>query len=164
MNQWWAGLNQRERRIVVLGSIAVLLTLLYLLVVEPVITHMRDLDASVREQTELLLWMQSSEQQIAKLRASSGSANRSISSGGSLLALVDQTAKRSKLSTAIKRVEPEGSEGVRIWLEQASFDNVIHWLVKIKKSDGVEVSRVSIEQTDSPGIVNVRISLGRDKK
>ena len=86
MNQWWAGLNQRERRIVVLGSIAVLLTLLYLLVVEPVITHMRDLDASVREQTELLLWMQSSEQQIAKLRASSGSANRSISSGGSLLA------------------------------------------------------------------------------
>jgi len=164
MNQWWAGLNQRERRIVIVGSVAVMLTLIYLLVVEPLITHMQDLDSSVSKQTELLLWMQGSEQQVSNLRAHSGSANQSISSGGSLLALVDQTAKRSKLSSAIKRVEPEGNEGVRIWLEQAPFDNVLRWLVKIQKSDGVEVSRISIEQQDSTGIVNTRISLKRGGK
>ncbi|MBL4852213.1 MAG: type II secretion system protein M [Gammaproteobacteria bacterium] len=161
MSQWWAGLNQRERRIFIIGAIAVSITLIYLLVVEPFIHHVKELNTSVSEQTELLQWMRNSEQQVTKLRANSGFSKRSTISGGSLLALVDQTAKRSKLGTAIKRVEPEGSKNVRLWLEQASFDNILLWLAKIKQSHGIEVSRISVEQPDSPGIVNARISLQR---
>jgi len=139
MRQWWAGLNQRERRIFIIGAIVVLITLIYLLVIEPFVGHAKELDASVSEQTALLQWMRNSEQQVAKLRARSGPNKQSTAAGGSLLALVDQTAKRSKLGTAIKRVEPEGSQGVRLWLEQASFDNILLWLAKIKQSHGIEV-------------------------
>lgn len=161
MNQWWAGLAQRERRLVIIGAIAVFITLMYLLVVEPFVTHVKELDTSVSQQTELLQWMRNSEQQVSRLRANSGSTKQVTSGGGSLLALVDQTAKRSKLGAAIKRVEPEGGQGVRLWLEQASFDNVLLWLAQIKQTHGVEVSRISVEQPDSPGIVNARISLQR---
>ncbi|MBL1294452.1 MAG: type II secretion system protein M [Thiotrichales bacterium] len=162
MNAWWAGLSQRERRITVIGGIVVLVTLVYLLAIEPFVKHVSELNSSVEEKTELLLWMKSSEQQLATLRRNSGgSANRTSSGGGSLLALVDQTAKRSKLGSAIKRVEPEGSVGVRLWLEQASFDNILLWLSQISQSYGVEVNRISIEQPDTPGIVNARISLQR---
>ncbi len=162
MNQWWAGLSSREQRIMIIGVIAAGLTLVYLLAVEPFVKHMQELDTSIREQTELLQWMQHSEQQINTLRADTGSPGRRVSSeGGSLLALVDQTAKRSKLGKAIKRVEPEGSQGVRLWLEQASFDSVLLWLEKIKREYGIEVSRINIEQLDSPGLVNARISLAR---
>ncbi|MBL1432592.1 MAG: type II secretion system protein M [Gammaproteobacteria bacterium] len=161
MTQWWAGLNQRERRILIIGAIVVSIALIYLLLVEPFVTQVKELDASVSEQTELLQWMQVSEQQVAMSRAKTGSGKSVAAGGGSLLALVDQTAKRSKLGDAIKRVEPEGGQGVRLWLEQASFDNILLWLAKIKQSDGVEVSRISIEQPDSPGIVNARVSLQR---
>lgn len=162
MNAWWAGLSQRERRITVIGGIAVFVTVIYLLVIEPFVKHVGELNASVEDKTELLQWMKASEQQVATLRSNSGgSINRTNSGGGSLLALVDQTAKRSKLGSAIKRVEPEGSVGVRLWLEQASFDNVLLWLAQIRQSHGVEVNRISIEQPDGPGIVNARISLQR---
>ncbi len=163
MNQWWSGLNQREQRLLIIGGAALLLTLIYLLVVEPLFKHMQSLESSVGDQSELLQWMQESEQQINVLRRNQGntSGRPAANRGGSLLALVDQTAKRSKLGEAIKRVEPEGSDGVRLWLEQASFDNILRWLAQIKQSQGVEVKRITIEQPDSPGIVNARISLTR---
>ena len=149
MNQWWAGLSSREQRIMIIGVIATGLTLIYLLAVEPFVKHMQELDLAIKEQTELLQWMQNSERQINTLRANTGAQGRRVSSdGGSLLALVDQTAKRSKLGKAIKRVEPEGSQGVRLWLEQASFDSVLLWLAKIKQGYGVEVSRISIRSEE----------------
>ncbi len=161
MNQWWAGLNHRERRIFIIGAIVVSVTLLYLLVIEPFSHHVKELNVSVSKQTKLLQWMRNSEQQVTTLRASSESRNPSNTGSSSLLALVDQTAKRSKLGAAIKRVEPEGSQNVRLWLEQASFDNILLWLAKIKQNHGIEVSRISVDQPDSPGIVNARISLQR---
>ncbi len=161
MNQWWAGLNQREQRLVIIAAIAVTLTLLYLLVVEPVVKHMQDLEKSVTDKTELLQWMQESEVTISALRRNSSQTRQPTNTGGSLLAVVDQTAKRSRLGSAIKRVEPEGSDGVRLWLEQASFDNVLRWLAQIKRNQGVEVKRITLEQPDSPGIVDARISLTR---
>lgn len=161
MNQWWAGLNQRERRILIVGAVCLLLTLIYLLAVEPFLKHMQSLETAVNEQSELLQWMKGSEQQIAQLRRHQGNNKPVNVGGGSLLAIVDQTAKRAKLGAAIKRVEPEGGDGVRLWLEQAAFENVLRWLAQVKQSQGIEVERITIEQPDSPGIINARISLTR---
>lgn len=161
MNAWWNSLNQREQRLLMIGGVALAITLIYLLIVEPFGKTMRTLRTDVSEKTELLAWMQDSERKIARLRAHNSSNTTRVAGGGSLLAEVDRTAKSSKLGAALKRVEPEGAEGVRLWLEQAAFDDVVRWLAQINTAHGIEVSRISVDRLEEPGRVDARISLER---
>ena len=79
--------------------------------------------------------------------------------GRSLLSVTDGSARTAGLGDALKRVEPDGSTGVRVWLEGAPFDSVIGWLRVMSSSYGVDVDSASIERTATAGRVNARLSL-----
>ena len=69
------------------------------------------------------------------------------------------SAKRSQLGTALKRVEPDGAHGVRVWLEQAPFDDMIRWLGELKNNSGVRITSVTVDQQGAAGLVNARLML-----
>ena len=56
----------------------------------------------------------------------------------------------------MKRVQPEGDSGVRVWFEAAAFDELIKWLATIESEYGLLVNEINIEQTDSVGLVIIR--------
>ena len=78
--------------------------------------------------------------------------------GRSLLAVVDQSARSGGLGNAIKRIEPDGSKGVKVWLEGAPFDPMILWLGKLAKSFRIEPSMITLEPIGD-GRVNARLTL-----
>jgi general secretion pathway protein M len=56
-------------------------------------------------------------------------------------------------------VEPDGSTGVRVWLEDASFDSVVGWLGVMASRYGVDVDTASMERAATTGRINARLSL-----
>ena len=97
--------------------------------------------------------------QVQALRGGSGGRQGEAEISGSLLSLVDSEAKRRKLGDALKRVQPDGSEAVRVWFEDAAFDTVLIWLDELYSRHGVEVAEMVVDAENKPGKAKLRLSL-----
>jgi general secretion pathway protein M len=159
MKEWFQGLGSRER--LILGAAAVVLALLifYALIWSPMNNGYETMKTRVDVQRDTAVWMEQGALQLQQLQRSRGPAARGLG-GQSLLALTDSTARSNGLGPALKRVEPEGSNNVRVWLEIASFDLVVKWLAFLSTTYGIDIDSVTLERiSDTPGQVNARLTL-----
>ena len=158
LKTWYLQLQSREQRMLAAGAAALVLLLLYALVWSPLTARQQTLRETVKEQQATAQWMQQAAREATQLRAARPTADK-IAAGQSLLALVDQSAKNSQLGPAMKRVEPEGQTGVRVWFEQANFDDLVLWLEALQRDYGVHISTLVVERQETPGQINARVGL-----
>jgi general secretion pathway protein M len=130
--------------------------LLYVGIWEPLVNKVDALRVSTAEQESLLVWMRSAAQEVKQLRGRSGQPAKPAS-GQSLLSLVDRTAKSGQLGPALKRVQPDGDQKVRVWLESASFDDVVRWLTTLETRHGVHVESSVFQALEATGRVDARL-------
>lgn len=156
VNRWFNALDARERFLVVAGGLLLLVLLLYALVWRPIGERVERLRVTVAEQTALAQWMASAAAEVARLRASGAGVRGERQS---LLSLTDGSARQAGLGGAIRRIEPEGSDRVRIVLEQAGFDTLVTWLERLASRHGVIIETVTVERRNEPGAVNASLVL-----
>ena len=160
MKEWFTSLAPRERAMVSIAAVVVALAWVSAVAWNPLTASVSRLQQSVEEQQALKQWMQQAAAEVNQLRGAAGASD----DHRSLLAVVDQTSKQSQLGPAVKRIEPDGQELVRVSLEQASFDDMMSWLGSLQRSFGVSVADVSIDRQAASGRVNARITLKRSGK
>lgn len=161
MKAWFASLEANERRMLIIAAPLLLIMLLYVGVWEPLVNKVDDLRVSTAEQESLLTWMRGAAQEVKQLRGRSGQRAKPAS-GQSLLSLVDRTAKSARLGPALKRVQPDGEQKVRVWLEAASFDDVVRWLTSLETRHGVRVASSVFQALEATGRVDVRLVFEAD--
>jgi general secretion pathway protein M len=161
MKAWWMSLQTRERMILTVSAIILSLILIYLLIIEPYLESRAMLANNIQANQQTLVWMQQASQQVKQLRASASPRVRAGTDKRSLLAVVDISAKRSKIHTNIQRMEPEGRDGVKLTIDDVDFDKLIHWIGSIQLSQGVNVTRATVSRSDTPGLIDSRLSLQR---
>jgi general secretion pathway protein M len=148
----FASLSERERRLVLIGAVALVAILLFGVIVP--------LDHSVaRERAKLaqkradLAWMQSVGPEIQ------GTAPPPSATGESLLVIIDRSARESGLANALAGSEPGAAGSLSVRLEKAPFDALIGWLARLSQQNGVLVDSATIEKAGAPGLVNAAIVL-----
>jgi general secretion pathway protein M len=72
------------------------------------------------------------------------------------LAIVTEQAKRSGIN--LKRFEPDG-DGLRIWLEDAVFDDAIRWLEELNQKHNIQIKQINVERSEDSGLVDLRGTL-----
>ncbi len=157
MKAWWSALAQREQRLIAAGAALLILFLLYVAIWVPLQGSRARLLAQTEEQRATLRWMQQSAAEIRQLSARG--AGRQVATGQSLLGLIDQTARSERLAEAVKRVQPDGTNSVRVWLENAAFDDVMRWLGTLEQRHGVAIDTLNVERGEQPGRVAARLTL-----
>ena len=163
MKAWFLGLEANERRMIMIAAPLLLLMLLYVAVWEPLSNNIATLRVSTAEQESMLAWMRGAAQEVKQLRGRSGQGQHAKpASGESLLSLVDSTAKSSQLGTALKRVQPDGDQKVGVWLEAASFDDVVRWITALETRHGVHVVSSVFQAIETTGRVDVRLVFAVD--
>jgi general secretion pathway protein M len=158
MKDWLDNLGSRERLMLAGGAALLVLLLLYVLLLEPLLSGYHALQENVAKQRDTVIWMQGSARTIQQLRSSGGTAAKGLG-GRSLLAVTDSTARAGGLGPSLKRVEPEGGNSVRVWLDGAPFDVLVKWLGTLSTQHGVEADSVTVERIEAPGLVNARLML-----
>lgn len=158
MKDWFLSLTQRERTLVQLAASVAVVFLLYLLIFDPISTSYSKNKKNVAAATETLEWMKTAAREINQLRGG-GAVSERPKDKQMVLSLVDRSARKAGLSAVMKRVQPEGDSGVRVWFENAAFDELIKWLATIESDHGLSVNEINVEQTESTGLVNVRVFL-----
>jgi len=157
MKTWFAGLSSRERMMVLSMTVVVVVFLLYLMIIEPITNNYERNKKNVATAIQTVEWMESASYQIKQLHG----GKKTVKAKGKqfVLGVVDRSIRKAGLSSVMKRVQPEGDKGVRVWFEKASFDNLMKWLAIVERQHGLVVDEINIEKTDSIGLVNVRVFL-----
>lgn len=156
MKAWFDSLAPREQHLLIVASVVLLVLLLYLGAWEPLEKRVDALRASTAQQESVLVWMRGAEQEIRQLRATAGNRVQAPS-GQSMLSLVDRTARSGRLGPALKRVQPDGQQRVGVWLEDASFDDIMRWLETLETRHGVMPVTSVFEAKEAAGRVDARL-------
>lgn len=158
MKEWFSGLTQREQVMVQVAGLVTAIFVLYLLVLEPISSNYLKNKKNVSAATETLQWMRSAAEEIKSLHGG-GLVSERPQSKQFVLSVVDRSARKAGLASVMKRVQPEGDSGVRVWFENAAFDELIKWLATVESEHGLSVNEINIDQTELTGLVNVRVFL-----
>jgi general secretion pathway protein M len=146
-------LSERERRMVIIGAVALVLILVIGVVLPLNSTVAKAQDRVARKQADLA-WMQSAAPELA----AAGPASDQPQSQESLLITVDRTAREAGLAKSLTSSEPAGT-GLRIRLEKAPFDIMVGWLARLSDQSGIRVESASIDKSGDAGVVNAGLVL-----
>lgn len=157
MRAWFAGLQRREQRVLILGAVVVSITLVYMLVWDP-LTRGYDLARADVERKSLLL--SEARRTLVRAPAQPSAGNRPASTQ-SLTLLVANTVNTAGLSQAYRSSSPTGSDELRVAFENASFDILVDWLGQLQSAHGVIVTSGSFSDRNESGRVDASIVLQR---
>lgn len=157
IKEYWLNLSASERRTLLIGAVVLTLLFLYGVIWKPIVDGAEQWRTTVKEKEAFVVWMSKASREAQALRTQGGEVKSD--SGQSLLAVVDQTARQAGLGDALKRVEPKGSDEVRVRLEQAAFDQMIQWLMQLQQSSGVSIDSISVDKEEESGRVSATLAL-----
>jgi general secretion pathway protein M len=155
---WYAGLQQREQRVVVIGGVVVAFLVLVLGILLPLQSAVSS--AVKRNQTERedLAWMQVNAPEIRaagnQLPADTGEAP---------VVLVDRVGREAGLASALRGTQPNGN-GVRVQLEAAPFDTLVSWLATLDERYGFAIESITVDRAARPGVVNASITFTQPRR
>jgi general secretion pathway protein M len=151
----FAQLNARERLLVSISGVVILIALFYWLVWSPLNTSIERGQNSLTSQQSLLAWVKKNSNRAIQLQ---GSAGKTAKFSGSLPQVVNQSASRMKIK--ISRMQPQGDE-LQVWVDQAPFNDVLSWLQSLEKT-GINILDIDIAEAGEPGQVKIRrLKLGK---
>ena len=155
LKAYYAQLNEREQRLVLISAVLVVIALFYWVIWSPLSQSVAKGQANLHSQQELLLWVQQNANRALQLQ---GSAKPSTKFTGSLAQEVNQSAGR--LNIAIARMQPQGDE-LQVWIDQVPFNDVLSWLQGLE-SKGIAILDLDIAETNAAGQIKIRrLKLGK---
>lgn len=155
MKEWWQGLNNQERRLVLVGGIFVVIFLLYKLIWQPLNDSIDKTQNKLEKQQELLVWVTNETARYASASRSSGARK----SGGSLSSIVNSTARQNNIQIA--RLQPQNQD-VQVWVDDVAFNQLLSWLEQLSSRQELVVKSIDLSKGSAPGQVQVkRLQLGR---
>lgn len=146
---WYSALSERDKLIVKGLSILFAIALFASWIWQPMLKANQSAESKLASELKFHSFMKENAHKISK-------GNAPTSGGGSILGTVNQLAKTKGI--ALKRFEPEGSNGLRVWLDKVEFNKAIDWLELLEAEKGIGVEQISIDKVNS-GIVNIRVVL-----
>ncbi len=147
-------LNDRERRMVYAAIVAVLIFLPYQLIWSPLMNTVDEKHERVAKQQADLIWMQSN---LPEVRALSRGMQQGGSNRQSIYGVVERTARQQFKNDL--RIQQEGKEGIRVQINNTSFDELMIWLDQLATQNQVFVRDFRVEQEKEPGRVRASLLL-----
>jgi general secretion pathway protein M len=159
LKEWFSSLQPRERAIVVIGGVVVLIVAVYMLALAPFYAAVNARAQRVAQKEGDLAWMRSVGGEVMALSASSPTS--AAPTNESLVVLIDRTARECGLGAALTGQTPNGDNGIRVRLEQAEFDKLVVCLGSLQQAHSVNIESANIDRTGKPGFVNASLVLTR---
>jgi len=157
MKDWYDTLEAREQIFVLVGSVFVVIALIYYLLWTPFDKSHRQLETSVQN------WERSlAELQPLRALVTSGNLNPStgITSGQQApIIVVSQTLQSRGLEQYRRRSQPTTSNGIRVEFDDVAFDELVLWLGDLSDNHGMHVQAGSLSEGGAVGDGRINASL-----
>jgi general secretion pathway protein M len=158
LKEWFASLQARERIAVSVAAVLVAGMVIYVLGLAPFYRSVNALEANFKQRKDDLAWMMGNAESVRMLAAS---RPQMAPTGESLVVLVDRTAREAGLGDSLTNQTPTGPDGIKVNLQDATFDMLMVWLNGLHVGQGINIQSATINRAAKPGLVNVSLELNR---
>lgn len=148
--QWYAGLAEREKRLVLWGGAAAAVLLLAAAVLQ-LGSSVANAEDRVERRRQDLAWIESVTPRLQAAPAARP--------GEPLTIAVDRMAREGGLADTLASVEPASRGALRARFTGASFDAIALLLARLQKERGVVAEMASVSATGEPGLVDATLVL-----
>jgi type II secretory pathway component PulM len=156
MSEMLARYSQREKMIVVVALLVVVVIGVHALVIEPYQLRVVELQGELEQQRADLDWMKSAVVNLP----SAAAAPSTVEINGTLANFVDQAVRRQGLSGQLTQISPIGTDEIRMRYSAVDFNQLIGFIAQVNAS-GLDVKDIRISPGDNPGIVDSNVVLVR---
>jgi general secretion pathway protein M len=150
---WYAGLQEREQRALIIGGVTVAVMILLFGLLLPLQGALSSLNRKNATKREDLAWMQLHQQEIS-------TAVLPPDTGEAPMVVVDRTAGEFGLKDS--GTAPAGN-GARVHFDAAPFDAMVPWLAKLDENYGLAIESITLDRTAQPGLVNASITFAASR-
>ncbi|ORT51662.1 general secretion pathway protein GspM [Vibrio sp. qd031] len=150
INQWWKGISPREKLLVIVLSVLLVIASIYWGVIAPLQAQKASAEQRLISERQLYSWVEDKANQITSLRAERGQVRVN---NQALNQVVSSSVKRYKID--LQRVQPR-DEALQVVIGPLAFNTLVQWLEFLQKQYGVKVEFMDINQTDTEGVVEVK--------
>jgi general secretion pathway protein M len=159
MKQWWLNLAERERQVLLLGTISVFFALLYWGAWAPLQKNLQQSRGQVKQLQQQLDWMHQQAPRVHQLKQAEPISHVTHIDISSAITASSQTKKM-----ALKRIQPQGDNAV-VELDIVGFDQLVNWLDLLEQQYGITPQQIELQSLPLVGQVQVkRLLLGRKNK
>jgi general secretion pathway protein M len=156
LRSWYAGLQAREQRVLVIGAVALCALIVLGGILLPLESAVSTAQRTQQTRREDLAWMRVN---AAEIQAGGTPAAESSEAP---VVLVDRIGREAGLGSALRGTQPSGT-GVRVQLEAAPFDALVAWLAMLEERYGLAIESISVDRAAKPGMVNANITFAQAK-
>ena len=149
LKQKWQQLDAKEKKLVSIMIIAIVIGLFYFAIWQPMHNSIADGNKRVAAQQKTLEWMQ---QSVSKVIQSGGAKAPASTANGSLTQRTNQAAARFKIQ--LSRVQPQNNE-LNIRIDNVDFNTFLAWLNELE-NQGVQATSIDLVKADKIGSVEIR--------
>lgn len=147
---YWTGLSLREQRMLVIALGFAFLAAFYWGGIQPLQQKSEMAQTRLASEKQLLSWVKNEADAITSLRKTSNAPNVSSQPLNQLL-----STSSSRYNIELVRLQPR-DDMVQVWVQPVAFNSLINWLIYLRQQQGVDVAFLDINETDKPGIVEVK--------
>ncbi|MDQ7048561.1 MAG: type II secretion system protein M [Enterobacterales bacterium] len=154
IKEWYNALDEGEQKIVFSAAIVIGMLMLYLIVVDPVVAKVNELQNQVMSKQKNVDWM---KQQLPIIMASKNPTSSNPTSALSLSAIVNRTTGNYKLP--VSRRDSKSPYEMQIWFDNVNFDSFLSWASELESRYGVTIANVNVRSRDRNGITSINVKL-----
>ncbi len=156
MSEFLTRYSLREKLIVLVAMVIVVVIGVHALVIEPYLMRVATLHDEIEQQRTDLVWMKS-----AVARMPTGvTASSTATISGTLANFIDQAVRRQGLSEQLSQMSPIGVDEIRMRYKAVDFNRLIGFIAEVN-GNGLEVQDMRILASETPGVVDSHIVLMR---
>lgn len=152
----WQQLNLRDRTMLIVLGVALVLYLLYQMAWRPLAEANERLRLQNAAAAQSLATVMQLAAEYGELRRNSA---QNQSQGQNLAQVVDQTVAANNLH--MSRFQPGSNGDVQVRLDNAPFDQVVRWLNQLESAHAVNIKEMAVAPGSASGLVNVSVRLYR---
>jgi general secretion pathway protein M len=158
IEQWqqkWKALPTNDQR--ALAMLSLFLGGLFIVfgLYRPAHSYFENSRAEAETSRELAAWIDSQRPQLERLERNTGGSSQAQ---GTLLQRVTAAAENHRVT--IKRFEPEGDGRIRLWIDEARYQDLQPWLNNLLQQRFI-IRSVSVDALAEEGMVSARLTLER---
>lgn len=147
IKSYWLNLSERDRLVLSVGGLVVLMYLFYLLIYAPLTGAVETQSKLWVEKQETLAWMKRQHQ----VKPQSKQLDRN------LLSLFSTQLKRASFSQFSYQLQQSGADHVQLSFEQVPYVDFLVWLRKLNQRYMMTISELTVIRTDTPGVVKMNV-------
>lgn len=149
-------LDPRDQKMLLLLGIFLVCMSLYAVIWLPIKQNTRQAEQLRNNKQQLVEWLRSDEV-LAHVGNKALNTQATPANKAPMASVINQTAQTSQIT--LKRFEPEGSNKLRVWLDDAPFNTLVLWLYELETHHAIGVSSLSLDNPQQNGRVNAKLVL-----